>query len=336
MSSVSEINNLNLQVVCDAFGVGALERYEVITEGVLNLNYKVYTSKGVYFAKGVRGEKQDSISLIYEVEETMRNSGIPAITMLQTQTGEIFSEVDGQKFTLYPFVESDRSHTYTIEDYGYMGQMLAQIHLVSKNPIPLSSKLGTLKNNNIDNIKEILNSYRDRILIKDVQDETDTMFLEYINLKLKILGTIKDFPEIIKHQQHILHGDYHAGNLLIDKNSRKIIGVCDWEKSEIGSRAYEIARSIMFLFEDFEKEIFKIKEFVSGYMSIYPISKQELIEGFTFRTAALVKSKWMENLYYNLNTSRANNFIEKDIERICFFAPLVTGGDKNDFFDMLL
>lgn len=325
-----------LQSVCTAFDIGTLNKYEKIAEGVLNLNYKLYTDKRTYFTKGIRSKKQDSLNLIFRVEKYMRDANIPAITMLTIQTGECFTEVDDQKFTVYPFIESDRSHEYSTEDFYRMGEMLARIHKVSENSIPVEFNLKNVKNNDIRETAEILNSFKERILTKEIQDETDVLFLKYINLKLDILNTMQDSQEIFTHQQHLLHGDYHAGNLLIDKDSREIVGVCDWEKTEEGSRAYEIARSAILLFENPIAEIAQMKSYILGYSSIYPISRRELIEGFTFRAKTMVKAKWIEDLYYNNKDTRSNHFVEKDIDRINFFIPVILDHDANEFFDLFL
>jgi aminoglycoside phosphotransferase (APT) family kinase protein len=164
----------------------------------------------------------------------MKEKGIPAISMLQSKDNTPFINIEDQIFAVYSFVESDRSHIYSNDDYFRIGQMLAKIHLISKDSIQIDLELKTVKNNDIVKTKEILKSYKERIESKEMKDETDVLFLQYINLKLKILETMKDSVEIYNHPEHILHGDYHAGNLLIDKDSRGIIGVCDWEKNRKG------------------------------------------------------------------------------------------------------
>lgn len=326
----------NFQAVCKNFNIGIFQKYERLDEGVLNLNYKLYTDTGTYFTKGVRSKKHDSLEIIYRVEKLMKDAGIPAISMLTTQTGEYAVDVEGQKFTLYPFVESDRSHTYSMEDYYRMGEMLARIHKVTEKSIPTNLNLKSVKNNNTVEIIETLNSYKERILAKNAQDETDALFLRYINLKLEILNTMEDSLEIFSHKTHVLHGDYHAGNLLLDKDSREIIGICDWEKTESGSRAYEIARSALFLFENPVQEIEQMRSYLQGYLSIYFISKEELIEGFTFRAKIMIKSKWMEDLYYNNGDTRSNKFVSNDIERMHFFMPILLNQNTTEFFGLFL
>lgn len=75
---------------------------------------------------------------------------------------------------------------------------------------------------------------------------------------------------------------------------------------------------------------------LTGYASVYPISRQELVDGFVFRANAIAKSKWIEDFYYNNNDSRSNKFIAKDMERMRLFMPVFSGGDTGDFFDLFL
>lgn len=325
-----------MEYVCKFFDLGNLEKFDRITEGVLNHNYKLHTTKGVYFVKEAINKKPDTLALIRDVENYMKEKNIPAVAMLQKETGEFIVGYDEKNFIVYPFVESDRSHTYVIQDYFRIGQMHAKIHEVTKDTIPPHFELDPIKKDNTKKIIEILNTYKDNIRTKELLDGTDELFLKYINLKLEILSSMKESDEIFTHQAHILHGDYHAGNLLIDKHTREIIGVCDWEKAQKGSRGYEIARSALFLFENFLIEHKNLKEYLNGYTSIYPISNQELYEGFVFRLKTIVKSKWIEKMYYDNDDSRANKFIEKDIERIKFFSPIILNEDSESFFKKLL
>ncbi len=317
--------------ICSEYNIGKLVRFEKIAEGLLNGNYKITTENGNYFCKCVREKKIESVDTIYKVEKYMNESGVPAVTMLVTNKGTHLAQINDQIFTLYKFIESDRSHSYSSEDYFNMGKTLARIHLASQDSLPSNIDLKKLKNNDPEETKSILKKFKEKIEEKSQLDEYDKNFLSYINSKLDLLNTATFNNEISDHEAHLLHGDYHAGNLLIEKETRDIIGVCDWEKCERGSRAYEIARSmiLLFSFDNSEGDIINAKNFITGYQSFYPITKKELIDGFKFRTNSIIKSKWIEDRYYNKNDSRTYQFVESEIKRINFFKPLILNGDAS-------
>jgi len=298
----------SLQKVCEYFNLGILKSFEQINEGVLNVNYKIETEKGKFFIKTVRNKKQDSIKTIHQTEKYMADHGIPAISMLLSRDGGNFLKLEDDSFCAYPFIESDRNHTYSKDDYFRMGKMLAKIHSTTKETLP-SFEVRSIKNPSKEDVTSSLESFKQKIEAKESLDEVDKKFLENINFKLQTLKSLGQNDNIYAHKDHLLHGDYQTGNLLIDTETREIIGVCDWEKSEVGSRAYEIARSLFFIIDFRDEENFKdIKDFMSGYNSVYPISEQELIEGFEYRLNRTVKSKWIETMYYSNGDSRANHF----------------------------
>jgi Ser/Thr protein kinase RdoA (MazF antagonist) len=299
-----------LQKVCDEFDLGILKTFKQIEEGVLNVNYKIETEKGIFFIKTVRGKKQDSLETIYKTEKYIESFGIPAVVMLSTKDNNYFVKLEDNTFCAYNFIESNRSHEYSEQDYFRMGEMLAKIHLITKDNLP-DFEVRSVKNPSTEKILLILESFEQKIQSKEILDEIDQNFLTNINLKIKTLKSLYENNNIYSHKDHLLHGDYQTGNLLIDKDNREIVGICDWEKSEIGSRAYEIARTLLFIIDFRNEENFRyIKYFVNGYNSKYPISEQELIEGFEYRLSRMAKSKWIETMYYNNNDSRANHFVD--------------------------
>jgi len=299
-----------LQKICNEFGLGFLKFSEQIEEGVLNVNYKIETEKGKFFIKTVRGKKQDSIETIYKTENYVKSFDIPVVAMLLTKDNNYFVKLEDKSFCAYDFIESDRCHEYSEQDYSRMGEMLARIHLASKEKLP-SFEVRLIKNPSKKEVLLALESFKQKIELKKDFDEIDKNFLESINLKIQTLKPLGENDNIYSHKDHLLHGDYQTGNLLISKENREIVGICDWEKSELGSRAYEIARSLLFIIDFRNEENFKyIKNFMDGYNSVYPISEQELIEGFEYRLNRMVKSKWIETMYYENNDFRANHFVD--------------------------
>jgi len=182
--------------------------------------------------------------------------------------------------------------------------------LVSKEKLP-SFEVRSIKNPSQKEVLLALETFKQKIEFKKNFDEIDQKFLDSINLKIQTLKPLGENNNIYSHKEHLLHGDYQTGNLLISKDDREIVGICDWEKSELGSRAYEIARSLLFIVDFRNEKNFKdIKYFINGYNSKYSISEQELIEGFEYRLNRMVKSKWIETMYYENNDPRANHFID--------------------------
>ncbi len=309
------MNPEHLERLCVDFNLGKVHEIEENHEGVLNKNYVVKTDKGNFFIKSVREKKKGTIPHIAEVESLMVNRGIPAITMRTNTSGSTYSEYDSEVYTVYPFLQSSRTHQYSLADMYEMGALLGKIHLAGSANISKTLKANEFSENDPDTILASANTFKKMILEKNTADETDVVFLTYIDQKLKLIPILKPVEFT---NDTLVHGDYHARNLLFNE-SKEIIGICDWEKAEMAPRAYEVARSIQYicfepdsgLYEEV-KAVEQSRSFLEGYNFTYPISKEELTNGFALRLRKLAHSVWLENQYYTQGDTRANKFIANE------------------------
>jgi Ser/Thr protein kinase RdoA (MazF antagonist) len=308
------MNPEHLRKLSVVFNLGSIDSVTEVTEGILNKNYILTTSNGKYFIKEVREKSKDILPATALVEELMRERGIPAVCMIPSNTGGKFVVYDTSAYSLYPFLESDRSHIYSLKDYRNMGVLLGRIQLAGSKDIPELLKQRSFREKPKEGELAKIQEYKARIENKEIKDPTDQEFLEYTQLKLDLISTL-DMNTILPSDT-LTHGDYQAGNLLIDTNSREIIGICDWEKAEMAPRAAELARTILYISfgGDYTEEsgITSANQIIAGYNSIYPISKQELLNGLEVRLRRMVLTSWLENHYYDMGDARGNHFVSHE------------------------
>ena len=112
--------------------------------------------------------------------------------------------------------------------------------------------------------------------IRNINDypkkETYSKFDEW---ELKIVNYLKnEKPKKIDYNTFI-HGDFHYGNILWNKN--KIVAILDWEYSGIGFKEQDIAWALLLRpgqqFMDIEENI---KSFLQGYISINNYDEKKL------------------------------------------------------------
>ncbi|MEO8638179.1 MAG: phosphotransferase [Candidatus Taylorbacteria bacterium] len=305
----------HLKKLCEEYAIGDYVAHREIKEGILNQNYFLKTTQGNYFVKSVREKSKDRIVTTFEVETYMKSQGIPAVVMLPTKAGRISVTMGDEALTLYPFIESDRSHSYLNADFRKMGEMLAKIHRAGSRKLPDSLRdVKKFVQPESRVTAERLKEYKNEILGKHEQDETDRLFVNYIDFKLSIIPRLES---VELPNDTLTHGDYHPGNILFEKKSRKIIGVCDWEKAEIAPRSYELARSLFYTcFNDvgkIEGLLEHSREFCSGYFSVYPMDAEEMSRGLALRLSKMALSSWIEETYYQRHDDRANRFIKNEM-----------------------
>lgn len=317
----SMIPQNTLESILVAYGIGTFVSMKKIEEGVLNHNFLLETSKGSYFIKSNTSKIKPSIQYTETVEKFMLTKGIPVIAMLPTNECQTYLEIDGNIYMLYPFVKSDRSHKYSRSEYEAMGKMLGCIHKAGSENIPqiFLDRSGAKKEREVE--IENLRKWKEKIeALKNLTD-TDRLLLKDILFKLNKVNELEDMQPADKDT--LIHGDYHAGNLLFDKETRKLLGVCDWDKAMYSFRAYELSRAIMYICfpEDFNLEhSYEVASFfIKAYQNEYPIEKEKLAHAMKYRAYRMAISSWIEDYYYNGGSDRANHFIDHEISRIELF-----------------
>ena len=315
------MNEVHLEELCKAFGLGTPVSWEENHEGVLNKNYSLVTTSGAYFIKSVREKRRDSIAYIAAAETFMADGGIPAVRMLKTVDGAEYFEYEDELYTLYPYIE--HTNVDIGYDYAKLGALLARIHERGSEPLPSLLTSSTLTEKSNDLVLERLSFFRAQAA--QGKEPVDALFIRYIDAKLALLPVL---PEVAYESKTLVHGDYHLRNLLFSSDG-EVIGVCDWEKADLAPRAFEIARSIQLIcFENRVPPFQYLREkaltvgalFLRGYQAQYPISDEELRTGFDLRFRKLVATFWIEDLHYKQHDSRANHFLENEIKMLNEFS----------------
>ncbi len=299
----------SLETIVKKHNLGDLLSFNSVSEGVLNKNFIFETSKGKFFIKNYHAKTKARMKFINDVEKFMKTPVVPSVAAIA------IDEAEG--YMLYSFVESDRTHDYELKDYFKMGQMLGHIHAVTygKN-IPENLKQFPYIERDLKDMVAGIKKYEQMLEAKESRDKVDGSFLEYIQKKLSYIENYVDTPELANDT--LIHGDFHAGNLLLNKDTREIIGVCDWEKAQYSPRALDVARAYLYIgFGTNTNDVVECTQIgeavLEGYRTILSISDEEFQKGIKIRIKSNIFTHWIEDKYYIEKDARANKFIKNGI-----------------------
>ena len=86
-----------------------------------------------------------------------------------------------------------------------------------------------------------------------------------------VIPTLKKIPRVV------IHGDFYSGNVLIDKEQEKIIGIIDFGTCGISHPGYDLGIMICHLLGDRHKCKFEdMAEVVAGFCEVHPLSQEEV------------------------------------------------------------
>ena len=258
------------------FGFDPPEIIAPVTLGISNHNYVVTTQQDEFVVKFLINQPVETVENDVAIQKSLANAGIG--------TPEYLSNGDGIYLfvrELHHAVVSRRIHgvvpkMITLHLAREFGRMLASFHMAVRY-LP-QPNTGGLMNPGTSGIKSPL------------------------------------FSQVLP--KGIIHGDFHAGNALVDlATQERIVAICDFE--EVGENVYivDLAVTVMGVCSSDENvmDIALIRALIQGYETLRPLSAQE----HTYFSEALkyAAQTWIQWFLANGYEKHARNH-QKQLETV--------------------
>lgn len=296
---------------------------EPVEGGFLTNNQRIITSGISYFLKQYRSNNADEIKEIHSVKLFFAENNIPVVLPIKNKEGESFFIFDNRCYALFPFITDAMSVARKdLKDAHItsLGNMLARMHLLSKNEYPqVTTK--TAKSINTEKFFEVSQEILDIISEKETKNGFDELALRAITFKRSALrlNTLK-LEDLGLIHNHLTHGDYHDQNVFFDE-SGNVKYIYDFEKAVISARVKEIVRSMNLIIFDttFTDENYaRAKLYLQAYAAVYPITKEELEKGIRYMHLENLHSLWVEQEHYFKFNTRVDHFLQNGLDRITY------------------
>lgn len=313
-----------LKSITDAYGP-ALSFKQKVDKGFLSDNYVLVDSDGKqYFLKKYRFVNRDKIAEIHEVKKFFAAGGIPVILPINNVSGGSFVESGGCFYALFPFVVGRHLESVQLTDVTVisLAQTLAKMHLLGRNANVAVNNFfeGWSKDGSLLKVTQILSKLSE---IKDKSDFDIRMEKHLLLKKSFIENNHKSYESFGFHNDHLLHGDYSVSNVFFDE-SGQVFFVFDFEMTVCAPRFYELFRAMMIsVFGDGEintKSLFLAKLFLASYLSIYPMSHEELERGLRAYCIRTFYSMWIEGEHYLKGNNRVDDLFRPNEIRTQYFS----------------
>lgn len=300
------------------FKVTSLEKVE---KGFLSENYKLSTDKDAYFLKKYRFDNEDKIKDIHSVKHYFSDGGVPVIMPIKTLSNATYFEHEKSYFALFLFVSGLQPERGALSDEMIvsMGKMLGKIHLLGKDSdLKLHDEFsGWNKEDALKTASILIET------ISKVENKTDLdeLALQTVLFKKSLIEkNDTKYEDLGFTSDHLIHGDYLDQNVFFDDKS-EIKHVFDFEKTKYEPRTQELFRSVTYSFlntEIIDTSIKNMKLYISSYREVYPIGKEEMINGLMAHYIKSMHGFWVEKEHYLKDNDRVDLFLELNYKRLKF------------------
>ena len=319
--------------ISNIYSLEAITTYSQVLKGYLTQNYILHTKKGpTYFLKKYRFTIEDQIKDVHTVKSFFCNEGIPVIMPMITSIGTTYFSHNNNYYALFPYVKAQELVGKTMSDKAIisMAEMLGDIHLLSN-----SKEIPAIKERLLEWNKATFLQKKEEIVnkISTIQNPTDFDVLALNNIEMKereLRKNSSSLHEINLPSHYLNHGDYLEANIFFGINDN-ISHIFDFEKTYIGTRMYEVFRSVLcaFLMEDTYEGRRKASVYIDAYKKRYPFTKEEIINGFELTKQKIFNSLWVLEEHYLKNNIKVDDLLVSDTARVTFIIE-----KQSEFLDM--
>lgn len=306
-------------------GLGDVQELVPAAGGRLNQNLVATTPRGRYFLKGSRYPELETILKEHQVIAFVATHNIPVVKPLADRAGMTATRAGNRWWVTYPWVESD---LFAAGGLGTtvartIGRTLGALHRVLAE-VPVSVSESLPRRPLLNATEATMRELEARISRNPRPSAYDRHVLASIAYRRTLISRESSSHEgFAELPTQSLHGDFHMGNLLINRPTRaaelSINAIVDWELTCWGPRVWEVARSadlILDLSDDLKDGLQCLREFLSGYMEQASLTSHEAIQLAPFYLASRVQSLWVIEEHYRRGHAPTDEIVIDDFSAL--------------------
>lgn len=264
MKEISE--NVIEKMLKKEYGLKTVKLFRL--QGFFDQNYKVTAPGKKMFLKIYREDSKAIVKFQIDFIKKCQTAGLPVAKIISTLDAKDQTIIVNYPVTLQEFLPGKKFNSLpkTLPLFKHAGSILGKIHQLTAE----QKFLGKTKKSvpwDLVQFNTVVSNY------KKVESHLSPRLVDLI---LTVFNTWKsEKSELKKLRQGIIHGDYHAANILGIEN--KITAVTDFADANFSWYAADIAIALAHLvyWSKGVKPEPAVKAFLIGYTKYFPLPEQE-------------------------------------------------------------
>ncbi|MFF3273128.1 phosphotransferase [Streptomyces chrestomyceticus] len=304
----TELNDSVLSELASVFGLGEVVGCRYLADGLMNANWRVDTSAGVFALKRVTDVSLDRLRRNLGVLTALAADGVPVSAPVPTTSGSLVTEVGGGIWCLFPWVAGShvRGVDLSLSQASSLGAHLGRLHV----SLDRACHRGLLPDVSEAVLAEVTSPERavekaDRLALavaaKGTGSDFDQMASAALVRRRKLVaqyGECRPRHGAPAGKHGWTHGDVQYRNLLWE--DEELAAVLDWDRVGVRPYAEEVVRTAQVQFGvggvfDFAR----VSAFVGGYRSVVPLESSALADGARRLWWKRMTDFWMLEFHYD-------------------------------------
>lgn len=301
------------------FGIRGVKGVQQVSGGVRSRNYAVETESGAYFLKQYRNRVSTAVLEIARSQAYFATHGLPVILPIPDRVGRPAFWFDGCWNYLFPFVEGKSPSASTLDDatIGSLARTLARLHGAGAAYGVRPFQTLRLWDPDMFALERV--EIEDALSHKRGRTSLDEAILDLLRLKTGLVAGNALHPrDVTLPFNTLLHGDFIYQNVFVDA-AGEVTHIYDFEKTSLGPRLYELARSLVVTcFDDGwdERQFAHARRFLATYREALPLTREEFAQALTVYRTHLSHMTWIEASYVLHGSDRYKQIIPSHARRI--------------------
>lgn len=272
-----------LHQVADAFHLGTVLSAAVVTEGLMNRNWRVTTTTGSWAVKQVLDIDAAAARRQHRATAVLARLGLPVPAPALAGDDSV-AVIDGAVYAVLPWTTGihRRGLALTLSEAAALGALLADLHTTLTEVLPAAPTRLVVPVTDLATAHTKIDHYLQVIAEQPTRDDFDRAAEQQLHQRRRLLDQVADLRPadgISVGPCGYTHGDFQHTNLLWDQG--RVSAVLDWDRLDVRPYGLEIARSATLLFTHGDHrglDLARVAAFSNGYRHHHPITGVELAD----------------------------------------------------------
>lgn len=223
MSVFTPLEQHELEVFLEPYGLGRLHGFQGIAAGSENSNFFVSTDAGEYVLTLVERGVPEHLPFLTELLARLHAIGLPVPHVIATRDGQALRELAGKPALLQPRLPGKHIEAPNSQHCREVGRLLAQMHLATQAQLLERRSDRGLEWMLEEGPLQALHLHEDQLPL----------------LRASLAEVSELYPRLLALPRANLHADLFRDNLLFDGNH--LSGVIDFHNACAGPMLYDLA-----------------------------------------------------------------------------------------------